>query len=162
MKENQKNLSSTGLDKKVAGLLAYVLGWITGIIFIILEKKSNYVKFHAWQSTITFGSLTIIWIIFEPILEIVPFLYSLIFNLYWLGMFVLLIILATKAYQGEEYILPIIGKIAKKQAEKSVSQLSQVQPENKQEKPAKQEPESQESQQSQENTQENNQESQNQ
>ncbi len=162
MEENQKNLSSTGLDEKTAALLAYVLGWLGGIIFIIVEKKSKFVRFHAWQSTIAFGALTALWIVFMPLLVAVPFLSMFISNLLWLAAIILLIILAIKAYQGEEYMLPIIGKIAKKQAEKPVSQPSQAQPENKQEEPAKQEPESQESQQSQENTQESSQENQNQ
>jgi len=55
--------SSTGLSANVAGLLCYVAGWITGIVFIVLEKKSIFVKFHAWQSIMTFGVLTVIQII---------------------------------------------------------------------------------------------------
>ena len=49
--------SSTGLSPNVAGLLCYVLGWVTGIIFVVWEKKSTFVKFHAWQSIMTFGVL---------------------------------------------------------------------------------------------------------
>ena len=55
--------SSTGLSANVAGLLCYVAGWITGIIFVVLEKKSTFVKFHAWQSIMTFGVLTVVQII---------------------------------------------------------------------------------------------------
>jgi hypothetical protein len=52
--------SSTGLDENIAGLLCYVAGWVTGIIFLVIEKDSKTVKFHAWQSIFTFGGLTII------------------------------------------------------------------------------------------------------
>jgi len=52
--------SSTGLDENVAGLLCYFLGFITGIVFLVVEKKSRFVKFHAMQSTITFLSLFVI------------------------------------------------------------------------------------------------------
>jgi len=52
--------SSTGLDENVAGLLCYLLGFITGILFLVVEKKSRFVKFHAMQSTITFLSLFVI------------------------------------------------------------------------------------------------------
>jgi uncharacterized membrane protein len=44
----------------VAGLLCYLLGFITGIVFLVVEKKSGFVKFHAKQSTITFLGLFVI------------------------------------------------------------------------------------------------------
>jgi uncharacterized membrane protein len=56
----EKKRSSTGLDENVAGFLCYLFGFITGIVFLVVEKKSNFVKFHAMQSTITFLSLFII------------------------------------------------------------------------------------------------------
>ena len=49
--------SSTGLDAKVAGLLCYVVGWVTGLIFFLIEKENKFVRFHAMQSIIVFGSL---------------------------------------------------------------------------------------------------------
>jgi uncharacterized membrane protein YvbJ len=55
--------SSTGMSANVAGLLCYVAMWVTGIVFVVLEKKSAFVKFHAWQSIMTFGVLTGIQII---------------------------------------------------------------------------------------------------
>lgn len=58
MEEKQK--SSTGLDEHVAGFLCYILGFITGIVFLVVEKESRFVKFHAMQSTITFLGLFII------------------------------------------------------------------------------------------------------
>ena len=66
--------SSTGLSANVAGLLCYVAGWITGIVFIVLEKKSVFVKFHAWQSIMTFGVLTVAYLILAWIPFIGPFL----------------------------------------------------------------------------------------
>ena len=51
--------TSTGLASNVAGLLCYVGGWISGIVFLVIEKKSKFVKFHAWQSIMTFGVLTV-------------------------------------------------------------------------------------------------------
>ena len=55
--------TSTGLEENVAGLLSYVLGWITGIVFLLIEPKNKFVRFHAFQSIIVFGALTIIGII---------------------------------------------------------------------------------------------------
>jgi uncharacterized membrane protein len=56
----EKERSSTGLDENVAGFLCYLFGFITGIVFLVVEKESRFVKFHAMQSTITFLGLFII------------------------------------------------------------------------------------------------------
>lgn len=57
--ENTEKTSSE-LDENVEGSLSYVLGWITGIVFSMIEKKSEFVRFHAMQSTITFLRFTIL------------------------------------------------------------------------------------------------------
>ena len=51
--------TSTGLTENVAGLLCYILGWITGIIFLILEPDNKFVRFHAIQSIIVFGIISV-------------------------------------------------------------------------------------------------------
>ncbi len=52
--------SSLGLDKNVVGLLCYVVGFVTGIVFLALEKESTFVKFHAVQSIIAFGGFFVL------------------------------------------------------------------------------------------------------
>ena len=101
--EDEKR-SSTGLDENVAGLLCYLLGFITGIIFLVVEKKSDYIKFHAKQSTITFLGIFVILVIFAwvPIINILISIFSLVL---WLFLMI-------KALQGKRYSLPIVGKIA--------------------------------------------------
>ena len=47
--------SSTGLDENLAALLSYVAGWITGLVFFLIEKDSRLVRFHAMQSLILSG-----------------------------------------------------------------------------------------------------------
>ena len=102
--------SSTGLDENVAGLLCYVLGWVGGLVFILIEPENKFVRFHAMQSIVVFGALNIIWI---P-LQFIPFLAVLIgWLLLGLG-FVLWIVLMLKAYQGEMYKLPVAGDLAEK------------------------------------------------
>ena len=66
--------STTGLKSNIAGLLCYVLGWITGLVFILIEQKDSSVRFHAMQSIITFGSLTLI----SLLSGFIPFLGGLI------------------------------------------------------------------------------------
>ena len=110
--ERRQN-SSTGLDSNIAGLLSYVFGWITGLIFFLLEEKDEYVRFHAMQSIIVFGAITVLSIIFG-ILFAVPFLGAILGSFLWIASIVLWIILIVKAYQGERFKLPIAGDLAEK------------------------------------------------
>jgi uncharacterized membrane protein len=107
--------SSTGMELNVAGLLCYLLGLITGIIFYVMEKESSYVKFHALQSI--FISAVLMGINF--ILALIPIfgwgLYLIVGPL----SLVLWIILMIKAYQGERFKLPIIGDMVEKQLHSS-------------------------------------------
>ena len=95
-----------GMEENVAALLSYVLGWVTGLIFFLIEKESKFVKFHAMQSIITFGALTILSILFF-------WLPVLIWLLNVIGL-VLWIVLMIKAYQGVKFKLPFIGDLAEK------------------------------------------------
>ncbi len=56
----KKEKTSLNLDENVEALLCYVLGWVSGLIFLLLEKKSKFVKFHAMQSLIIFLAITVI------------------------------------------------------------------------------------------------------
>ena len=56
-----KDKGTRGLKPNIAGLLCYVGFWVTGIIFLFIEKKDRLVRFHAMQSLVTFGILNIIW-----------------------------------------------------------------------------------------------------
>jgi uncharacterized membrane protein len=107
--------SSTGLDDKLAGLLTYLLGFVSGIIFLIVEKKSTYVRFHAMQSTFTFGAIFILQIIGSriPVLGWVVVIALPILTL------IVWILLMVKAFQGERFKLPIVGDMAEERANPS-------------------------------------------
>jgi uncharacterized membrane protein len=116
--------SSTGMQPNVAGLLCYVVGWITGLIFFLIEKENKFIRFHAAQSIIVFGALTVLQIalgIFSGILIAIHlyFLVTLLYPLIGLAGLVLWILLMVKAFQGEMFKLPIAGDMAEKMAEKS-------------------------------------------
>jgi len=111
-----KAKTSMGLEENVAGALCYVLGWITGIIFYIMEKENKTVRFHAVQSIIVFLPLTIIAGIFQGILLFIPFIGWAISGLISLLMLILWLVLMFKAYQGEKFKLPVVGDIAEKHA----------------------------------------------
>ncbi len=112
----EKN-SSTGLDSNIGGLLAYVLGWVTGLIIFLIETKDEFVRFHAMQSMIVFGAISIFSIVFGVLFR-VPYLGAILGSLLWIASVVLWIILIVKAYQGERYKLPIAGDLAEKYSAK--------------------------------------------
>jgi len=103
--------TSTGLDENIAGALTYLLGWVTGIIFLMVEKENRFVRFHAWQSIITTGALTILFIILG-VIPVLGWILSIILApltaILWLW-------LMYKAFQGEMYKLPWVGDFAEKQ-----------------------------------------------
>lgn len=124
METNDLGKTSTGIAANIAGLLCYVLGWISGLIFFLIEKENKFVRFHALQSMIAFGALFILNIAIGMFIRIfaeigVGFLYplfTLINVLLALTALILWILLMIKAYQGEKFKLPIIGDIAEKNA----------------------------------------------
>ena len=97
----------TGLKKETAGALSYVLGPVTGVIFLVISKDP-FVKFHAMQSIVVFLGLFILqWILgFTVILIFLVPLVSI------LG-FVLWLLLIYKAWQGQEWEVPFLGKLAR-------------------------------------------------
>ncbi|MGB5925469.1 MAG: zinc-ribbon domain-containing protein [Dehalococcoidia bacterium] len=106
--------SSTGMSANVAGLLCYVLGWVTGIIFIVWEKKSTFVKFHAWQSIMTFGVLTVV----SLILSWIPIIGWILGTLIGILSFILWLILMIQAGTGKMWKVPWAGDWAEKQISK--------------------------------------------
>ena len=102
--------TSSGVQPNVAALLSYTLGFITGLIFYLIEKENKFVRFHAMQSMVTFGFLFVLGIF----LGILPVIGWVIIPFLWIGELVLWILLMIKAYQGERFALPIAGEIATK------------------------------------------------
>jgi uncharacterized membrane protein len=106
--------TSTGLEANVAGLLCYVLGWISGLVFILIEKENKFVRFHAVQSIAVFGALTVVQIILG-ILMIIPYIgliFLILYILVWILWVILWIVLMVKAYQGTMFKLPWAGNFA--------------------------------------------------
>ena len=102
----EANKSIFGLEKNVACALTYLVGWLSGLVFLLTEKEDKDIRFHAVQSIIFFGALTVLCMI--PVIGWA--LSPLIFLVGLIGWLVLLI----KAYQGEKFELPVIGKLAEK------------------------------------------------
>ncbi len=114
--------TQTNLSENVAGLLCYVLGWITGLIFLLIDKRP-FVRFHAAQSLVTFGALNIISIVLT-----MAFLgggmfggsfawsafgfWAAIRGLIDLVAFIAWIVGMIKAYQHERFRFPLVADIA--------------------------------------------------
>ncbi len=101
--------TSTGIQANVAALLSYFLGFISGVIFLVIEKDNKFVRFHAMQSIITFGAIFVLqmFLIYVPV-------FIMLLPLLGLASLVLWVILMMKAYQGETFKLPVIGDMAEK------------------------------------------------
>jgi uncharacterized membrane protein len=108
--------ATAGIEENVAGLLCYVLGWLTGIIFLLIDKRP-FVKFHAAQSIVVFGGLTVLRIGLAIMGGMTGGLvgwgvYSMISLILGLLTLVLWVLLMVKAYQHELFKVPIAAPIA--------------------------------------------------
>lgn len=121
--------SSTGLDENIAALLSYIFGWVSGLIFFLIEKDSRLVKFHAMQSillnvlaaVLLIGAWVIsmiIWVITTQLPGILAAIINLVVGLVWIvisvGLLIAVIMCLVKAFQGAYFKLPIIGNFAEK------------------------------------------------
>jgi uncharacterized membrane protein len=125
----QTSKSSTGLDENIAALLSYVFGWVSGLVFFLIEKNSRFVRFHAMQSLILSGGFGIImfilWFVAVVLSLIVGYASNLLGSLVWLlamllisvisiGVLIGWIMCLIKAFNKEYFKLPFIGNYAEK------------------------------------------------
>ena len=102
--------TSSGLEPNVAGLLCYLFTWVTGLIFYLIEKQNEFVRFHAMQSIWVFAPINVLMII----LSFIPIIGWIINIILWVLYVVLWIVLMMKAYQGKMIKIPIAGNMAEK------------------------------------------------
>ena len=125
----QTTKSSTGLDENIAALLSYVFGWVSGLIFFLIEKDSRLVRFHAMQSILLNAAALVVgvvlwfaWVILAIILgqvsEMLAGLVSLVLGLlifvFYIGLLIAVVFCLIKAYQKQYFKLPVIGNFAEK------------------------------------------------
>jgi uncharacterized membrane protein len=107
MKHTEKTAS--GFDANMAAALSYLVGFVTGIIFLLVEKENKFVRFHAMQSTLFFVGIIII----DVLLQVIPILGALIVIFLLIPLSAIAwLLLMYKAYQGEEFRLPLVGRWA--------------------------------------------------
>ena len=104
--------SSTGLDANIAGMLAYFV--IPAFIFLLMKETSRFVRYHSMQAIILWVTSILISIVLRVFLMI-PFIGLLVLPIWMLvalGLFCVWIFCMIKAFQGEEFKLPVLGDLA--------------------------------------------------
>ncbi len=106
----------TGLPSNMAGALAYFLGAITGILFLVLEKRDPFVRFHAAQSigvTVVAVAISVVLMVLSAVLGFVPILGWLLGAVLSLGFMLVSVgfwlFLMFQAWQGRSWEVPGVG-----------------------------------------------------
>lgn len=101
-------------NQNLMGALTYLLGFITGIAFLVIEKKNKFVRFHAMQSTMLSAGIFVLSIV----LGVIPVIGWILGMLLGPVSLILWIVMMYKAYSGEMFKLPYVGEMAEKQLNK--------------------------------------------
>ena len=111
-------MASVQSNRNLVAALSYLLGFVTGIVILLVEKDDKFVRFHAWQSTVATGGLFVASIVVSLISSSVKIL-SIISNfiniLFWLLIVVVIFISFVRAYKGQIFKWPIAGDFSEKQ-----------------------------------------------
>ena len=110
--------TSTSMSENVAGALCYLVGFITGIIFLVIApyNQNKFVRFHAFQSIFFNVAYIAIWILISFLTVLTHGIGILLYPIIGLGFFVLWLYLMYSAYNNKRIKLPVIGDLAEKQA----------------------------------------------
>ncbi len=104
-----------GIPENIAAALCYLIGFITGVLFLVLEpyNRNKTIRFHAFQSIFLNVAWVAFWVVSAVVFHRLLFLLAPLISL---GFFILWLYLMLKAYQGSKVVLPVIGPMAQQQA----------------------------------------------
>lgn len=118
----QNQSTQSGLDENIAGALAYVFGFLSGIVMYLVESENETVRFHAAQSIVVFGAFfiaSLVVSVLQAVLvfgDVTAFVFGTIFGLIgfvlWIAAIILWIYLIIRTYQGSDPRIPIAAGIA--------------------------------------------------
>lgn len=113
--------TSTGVDARLASVLCYAGWWVTGLVFLFAERQHAKVRFHAAQSLVVFGALSVALFLCGGASAVAFFvavptfqLMQAIGNALWFGAVLLWLFLLVKAWRGETWRVPVAGDLAMK------------------------------------------------
>ena len=118
--------TTAGIEENVAAALCYLVGVLTGVLFLVLEpyNRNPVIRFHAFQSIFAWIAAMVVGTVLSTVsyaFVAVPFIGWIIYILLWtafsLGVLGLWVMLMYKAYNKERFVLPVIGDWAEKQAQ---------------------------------------------
>jgi uncharacterized membrane protein len=111
--------TSTGVDARLSSILCYAGWWVTGLVFLFAERRDTNVRFHAAQSLIVFGVLSVALILCGSASAVAFFVAAPTFqmvqaigNVLWFGAVLLWLFLLLKTWRGETWRVPIAGDLA--------------------------------------------------
>lgn len=120
----------SGLEPNIAAPLCYLFGWITGLIFLVIEKKNDLVRFHAMQSILLSLVFLVVWVVLAVVFGVLFFVISivaiatmgigsilylvlgLLAFVVWVAPLAYWLFVMYKAYKLEKYLIPFIGTYA--------------------------------------------------
>lgn len=121
MTEPLEGPTSTGVEPRLAAVLCYAAWWVTGLVFLFLEREHRGVRFHAAQSLVVFGGLSLLMGVIAALsataLLLVPTLFRSIWalnSLVWLAGVVLWLVLMLQTFRGENWRVPFAGDLAER------------------------------------------------
>lgn len=113
--------TSTGVDARLSSILCYAGWWVTGLVFLFAERKDVKVRFHAAQSLVVFGAITVALFLCGGASAIAFFVAAPTFqmlqafgNAIWFAAVALWLLLLVKTWRGEDLRLPVAGALAMK------------------------------------------------
>lgn len=115
-------LSKGDTNRNLVAALSYFLGFITGVIILVVEKDDKYVRFHAMQSIIIFGAFFVLNLVISIVfggLSFLGFLATAVNSIITIAAIIIWIVSMIKAYNGEVFKWPIAGDFAEKQVGKA-------------------------------------------
>lgn len=111
--------STTGLDERLAAVLCYSVWWITGGLFLLLERQHRTVRFHAAQSLVLFGAISAVLVALGAVSALALMLSSQAYqavrvfgDLLWGGAAVLWLVLVLRTWRGDVWRVPLVAALA--------------------------------------------------
>lgn len=108
-------MTSTDPNRNIVAALSYLLGFVTGIVILLVESDDKYIRFHAMQSTIVFLGLFLLNIFIGILFSQIRFLgvvSNILGTLITIFALIIWVVSMIKAYRGKVFKWPIVGNLA--------------------------------------------------
>lgn len=111
--------STTGIDERLASVLCYSAWWITGLVFLVLERRHHGIRFHAAQSLVLFGVLSLLLLGLGALSALALMVSGQAYqaaralaDMAWMGAVALWLVLVVRAWRGETWRVPLAAALA--------------------------------------------------